>query len=140
MTTLMDTLRYELGVAGEEAADRIEELEQQLAKWQESSANAAGEALALSHERDKLRKQNVLLRNALEGSTCKDVEYFAWLKMKHDALAATTDLAGMVVCDAMPAAFVVEGDQDGHKDLDFLFSVIDPLPVGTKLYVVKEKS
>ena len=31
MTTMMETLRYESGIVGEEAADRIEELEHQLA-------------------------------------------------------------------------------------------------------------
>ena len=92
-----------------------ETLQKQLAKWQESSANAAGEALALSHERDKLRKQNVLLREAVL-AVCCDPEGKVCIRgsdgdreVIQEALAATADLAGLVVCDAVPVAWHYEG-------------------------------
>jgi hypothetical protein len=134
---------------------QISERDAQLLK----NADLLGEAAdALDH----MEKQNVMLLDALinarhalqlandtpNGPICDTI----WMMHSQETLFdfmdatiarakdATADLAGLVVCDAKPAAFVIEGDQDGHKDLDFLFSVIDPLPVGTKLYVVKEKS
>jgi hypothetical protein len=112
-------------------------LEQQLVKWQESSANAAGEALALSPERDKLRKQNMLLRDALhflmkckQGEFCDN--YVDAERKAKEALDATADLAGLVVCDAEPVGYVTsDGFYAGYNKDD---------AVGTYIYKAKEKS
>jgi hypothetical protein len=90
MTTLLEVLRYELGAAGEEAADRIEELEQQLA------------------EREK---QIVLMRDALEYAWKPSYETngITGARMANEALAATQDLSGLVLCDAEPVGYIKEG-------------------------------
>jgi hypothetical protein len=100
----------------------------------------------LKQELADSKKQNVLLRGWLEMiarsrvGQCDSIaeELFKREAWAEEALAATADLSDCILCDAEPAAFVIEGDQDGHKDLDFLFSVIDQLPVGSKLYKAKE--
>ena len=112
----------------------IKTLEQQLAKWQESSANAAGEALALSHERDKLRKQNVLLRELIATLHKGGVMGFDkdGMRLCAEALDATADLAGLVVCDAEPVGYVTsDGFYAGYNKDD---------AVGTYIYKAKEKS
>jgi hypothetical protein len=80
MTTLLETLRYESGMIGEEAADRIEELERQLS------------------EREK---QIVMLREALATA----IEFYVpttQAKQFLDVLDATKDLSGLRVCYAEP--------------------------------------
>jgi len=123
--------------------EKIAELEQQVAKWQESSANAAGEALALSHERDKLRKQNVLLRDAIEeGLSTYRVPRTARIT---EALDATQDLAGLVVCDAEPVfLFRRKGVSKDFCTCDKnRFAELSQMPNQfemKKLYKAKEKS
>ncbi len=82
----------------------------EIARWQNCSVNAAGEVLSRSKERDKLRKQNVMLRDAIEeGLSTYCVPRTARIM---EALAATADLKDYILCDAEPVMW-----RHRHADL-----------------------
>jgi hypothetical protein len=109
-------------------------LEQQLAT-KDALYQEAHDAL------DKAEKQNVLLRELLEIVQERGDLYSSDHAAIRKALDATADLAGLVVCDAVPVGSVAD-DCNGFpwKKINYVSErLLSELPIGTKLYAAKEK-
>jgi hypothetical protein len=86
-----------------ERAAHIENLEKQLAEAEDDAHEIEQVATSYKNENGKLRKQIVMLRNALSEYATDETKY-GWTAI--GALAATADLSGLILCNAEPVGYV----------------------------------
>ena len=117
---------------------QISERDAQLLK----NADLLGEAAdALDH----MEKQNVDLREALKDKSlycseefCSNQDEFCCRQKQNEALAATADLAGLVVCDAVPYGYLYEAENDNGFILTNELDGAEPNQNWTKLYKARK--
>jgi hypothetical protein len=118
-------------------AKKIISLEQQLAERDVQLLKNADLLDEAADALDNMEKQNVLLRDLIDHIL--NTYHVPRVPRITEALNATADLAGLVVCDAEPVGSVAD-DCNGFpwKKINYVSErLLSELPIGTKLYVAK---
>jgi len=97
-------------------------------------------AMVLEQQLADSKKQNVLLRDVLVNAhefIGDSVESYEPAKQRIDALTATVDLKGCIICDAKPVG-EVETHTGSLKDMAIIVWCGDQPAEGTKLYKARK--